>query len=580
MSRINKLDRLRSIIDLLDDQILDLVERRLDVAREVTAAKKQRGAGNVLNLCPERESEIVERLSARRPNCDGAAIRDIWRELIAHSLQAQGRLELVLNHSDDHLHAAIRNVFGSAPRLVRVDNQTKALDLARSSEVVAILPWPVPPVLGGLRLFRIIKDEHGRPIAGAIGRVPEAKHSVARRGPSLGWTPTSWRSHTALQMPAYANREALTLAERRLADAVPVVSASQAGELKRRLGHAAAGEAFLVQAGDCAESFDGFAPEHVLRDRALLLKVGKMLPVDVVHVARAAGQYGKPRSADTEMSENGPIPTYRGDAVNGAGGSRGERDPDPARLLRAHTLSVATAALLDSRASGGSRVYASHEALLLNYEQALTRFDRETGRWWANSGHMVWIGHRTRALDGAHVEFARGIANPIGLKCGADMGPDELIRLIERLDPGNEPGRLTLIGRFGAGEIERCLPRLMQATRSEGRAVLWISDPMHGNSRMIDGWKTRRVEDVLAEIQAFFQVALAQGVYPGGVHLESTSRDVAECVGGPSAIDAGSLGTNYESLCDPRLNADQMLEVAEFVAHCLKRLVTRRARAA
>ncbi len=485
-----------------------------------------------------------------------------------------------MNHSDDHLHAAVRNVFGSAPSLVRVDRQAEALDLARSSEAIAILPWPVPPALAGLRLFRIIEDEHGRPIAGAFGRVPAAKRSAARRGPSLDWTPTSWRSHTALQMPAYANGEALTLAERRLADAVPVVSASQAGELKRCLARAATGEAFLLQAGDCAESLDAFAPEHVLRDHALLLEVGKMLPLDVVHVARAAGQYGKPRSADTEMSEDGPIPTYRGDAVNGAARSRGDRDPDPARLLRAHALSVATAALLDSRASGGNRVYASHEALLLNYEQALTRWDRDTGRWWANSGHMVWIGHRTRALDGAHVEFARGIANPIGLKCGADMGPDELIRLIERLDPDNEPGRLTLIGRFGAGEVERCLPALMQSTRSEGRAVLWISDPMHGNSRMIGEWKTRRVEDVLAEIQAFFEVASAQCVYPGGVHLESTSRDVVECVGGRSAIDSGSLGARYESLCDPRLNADQMLEVARFVAHCLERHVTRRARAA
>jgi len=298
----------------------------------------------------------------------------------------------------------------------------------------------------------------------------------------------------------------------------------------------------------------------------------------------------KPRSSMNETVNGVTLPSYRGDAVNGPGFTAAERIPDPRRLLDAHRQAQVTIELLQAYAAAsyadlpaihGSvglteaprpvSMFTSHEALLLNYEQALTRFDEASESWWATSGHMLWIGDRTRAPDGAHVEFARGVSNPIGLKCGPSLGPDELLRLIDRLDPDNRPGRLVLIGRFGAGKIEAHLPALMRATRSEGRNVVWSSDPMHGNTRAVGAHKTRMVQDIVAELASFFDIAGAQGVHAGGVHLEMTGSDVTECLGGSVHIGEDDLPRRYLTHCDPRLNRDQALNVASAVAALLDR---------
>ena len=576
MKTNTELDRLRSMIDGIDDQILDLIERRLDTARQIAAAKSI--DPEALKLCPKREAEVVERLEARASAASAPAVRHVWRELMAHSLQLQARTDVVLASEDGGLRAAVRNSFGSAPHLVRVSTEAEALALAAEGGAIAVIAWPLPPLPQGIGVVKTVLDESGNAVASAIGRIAAPE--------SLPWSPASWRTRKAAQMPIYPSAGKLAEVEQRLSAAPPVVAVRDSAELKQALARAAEGGAFLLQAGDCAESFAGFSLEQVRANQRLLLDLGRLIPGEVVHVARAAGQFAKPRSTAVEAGENGPVPTYRGDAVNGAPCSHAARRPDPDRLLRAHSQSLATANMLDAFASeaalngGGPRVYASHEALLLNYEEALTRRDERTGRCWATSGHMVWIGERTRELEGAHVEYARGIANPIGLKCGPGIGPDELLRLIDRLDPANEAGRLVLIGRFGASEIARTLPQLMRATRSEGRKALWVSDPMHGNGRVVNGCKTRLIEDITAELRDYFDIAAAEAVHAGGLHLETTASPVTECIGGRSGLSAADLSRRYESLCDPRLNAEQSIEVAAFAAACIAGDLLQRERAA
>jgi 3-deoxy-7-phosphoheptulonate synthase len=399
-------------------------------------------------------------------------------------------------------------------------------------------------------------------MAAAAGRI--AGEEAAPRG---AWSPGSWRSRQAAQMPLYPDAAALAEAEAALARAEPVVRIAEAAALRDALARVAAGEAMLVQAGDCAESFAAFSAERVAGDRTLLLEIGRALPCETVHVARAAGQFAKPRSAALEATPDGLLPAYRGDAVNGAARCRAARTADPRRLLRAHAQSAATVRMLDGLAAAAALrapeppVYTSHEALLLPYEQGLTRRD-EAGRWWATSGHMVWIGERTRDPEGAHVEYAAGIANPLGVKCGPRLTPDQLSSLLDRLDPHNEAGRITLIGRFGRDEVARVLPALMRRTRREGRRVLWACDPMHGNGRILGGAKTRLLPDILAELADFIAIAAAEGVHAGGLHLETTSAPVLECV--PAEAQASAL--RYESLCDPRLSRAQALEVASCAA--------------
>jgi 3-deoxy-7-phosphoheptulonate synthase len=373
--------------------------------------------------------------------------------------------------------------------------------------------------------------------------------------------------------------------------------------LRAALVRVAHGEGFILQGGDCAESFAEFNADKVRVTYNLLLRMGAILRAsdcgDVVHLARIAGQFAKPRSSAAETVDDVTLPSYRGDAVNGAAFSPADRTPDPKRLLEAHRQAQVTIDLLNAFAAASYAdlptvhrevgleepvrpvaMFTSHEALLLNYEQALTRFDEASEQYWATSGHMLWIGDRTRQLDGAHVEFASGIGNPIGLKCGASLEPDELLRLIDRLDPTNLPGRLVLIGRFGAAKIAAHLPRLMQATRREGRRAIWSIDPMHGNTCSVDGLKTRVLADIVDEARSFFAIADAEGVRPGGVHLEMTGSDVTECIGGTGQLGPEDLPRSYLTHCDPRLNEGQAIDVANAIAGLLRSSTAKPAQAA
>ena len=408
----------------------------------------------------------------------------------------------------------------------------------------------------------------------------------------------------------------------------PLVFAGEARNLKDRLAQVEAGNAFLLQGGDCAESFKEFSTDNIRDTLRLILQMAVVLTFagrkPVVKVGRIAGQFAKPRSSAVEQIGDVELPSYRGDIINGMGFTPEERLPDPQRLLKAYHQSSATLNLLRAFASGGyadlynihrwtlgfaadnaygakyrdladkisealafmaavgvtpdthpdlSRVeiFTSHEALLLNVESAMTRLDGATGEWFDTSAHMLWIGERTRQLDGAHVDFMKGISNPIGVKCGPTMEPDDLLPLIDALNPGNIPGRLTLIGRFGADKVGDRLPALMAATKAEGKRVIWSIDPMHGNTlKASTGFKTRPFDRILGEVRSFIDVAEAEGVHPGGVHLEMTGQNVTECLGGAQAVTEDDLSSRYHTHCDPRLNADQALELAFLVAERLK----------
>lgn len=408
------------------------------------------------------------------------------------------------------------------------------------------------------------------------------------------WWPGGWRDGPCAQIPVYPDAAALARVEARLASSAPLTGVADILHLKAQLAQVAAGRGFVLQGGDCAESFAEFGADKVRTTFDLLLRMGAMLraggDLEIVHLARIAGQFAKPRSSAHETIGGTTLPSYRGDAVNGPDFTPADRTPDPKRLLAAHRQAQATIALLGAfsaasyadlprinaelgidAATRQVSMFTSHEALLLGYEQALTRFDAATERWWAMSGHMIWIGDRTRALDGSHVDYARGVANPVGLKCGPTMTADALLRLAERLDPANEAGRLVLIARFGADKVWTHLPPLMRATRAAGRRVVWSVDPMHGNTRTAGRHKTRLLADILAEVEHFFDVAEAEGVHPGGVHLEMTGADVTECLGGSLPLVEADLPRRYLTHCDPRLNNAQAIDVAAAVARLLGR---------
>jgi len=442
------------------------------------------------------------------------------------------------------------------------------------------------------------------------------------------WSPESWRSKPIRQVPTYPDGAAVTRVGETLRNYPPLVFAGEARRLKQSLAEVAAGKAFLLQGGDCAESFAEFHPNNirdtfrVLLQMAVVLTFGAACPV--VKVGRMAGQFAKPRSADTEVQDGVELPAYRGDIVNGIEFEEAARRPDPERMLRAYNQAAATLNLLRAFAQGGfadlhkvhqwnlqfvsdsaqgrryeelsqridealafmqacgvtpetvqqlreTEFYTSHEALLLDYEQPLTRVDSLSGQWYACSAHMLWIGDRTRQRDEAHVEYLRGVQNPIGLKCGPSMEGDDLIRLIDALNPANEAGRLTLIARMGAEKVEKHLPALVRRVKAEGRQVVWSCDPMHGNTiKSGSGFKTRPFDRILQEVKGFFAVHRAEGTYGGGVHFEMTGQDVTECLGGAQAIDDAMLGDRYHTHCDPRLNASQALELAFLLAEELK----------
>ncbi len=382
-----------------------------------------------------------------------------------------------------------------------------------------------------------------------------------------GWYPGIWRGFPASQMPDYANQALLQSVEARLANSAPIVAIADAAQLRSAIAGLSEGHGFLLQGGDCAESFDDPVAEQVagivgLFD-AMAERLKPALDGPLVEVARIAGQFAKPRSANEESRGGLTLPAYRGDIVNGVAFDQADREADPSRMIRAHMQSVGTAASLAAARGSAAPIFTSHEALLLPYEEALTRRDA-AGRWWATSGHMLWLGDRTRQLDGAHVEYLRGIENVVGVKCGPSLEPDELLRLIERLDPRGRPGKLVLIGRFGARRIGALLPPLMRATR--GRPIVWTIDPMHGNTSMSGTRKVRRLPDILAEIDAFFAIARAEGVHGGGVHLEMSALDVTECLGGRGPASIDELDKNWLTACDPRLNRAQAIDLAAHVS--------------
>ncbi len=457
---------------------------------------------------------------------------------------------------------------------------------------------------------------------------PTAKMPQSEPVMTKNWTPDSWRACEARQLPAYPDAAALAAVEGELRSYPPLVFAGEARDLTDRLATVAAGDAFLLQGGDCAESFAEFHPNtirdtfRVLLQMAVTLTFASKMPV--VKVGRMAGQFAKPRSGDFEEQDGISLPSYRGDNVNDIEFTAAARTPDPQRMIRGYLQSAATLNLLRAFASGGyanlhqvhkwnldfaarspwadqyaqladrigealdfmaaiglspdtvpqlkgTSFFTSHEALLLGYEEAMTRQDSLTGDWYDTSAHMLWIGDRTRFAGSAHVEFLRGVGNPLGLKCGPSLEADDLLRLIDTLNPGNVPGRLTLITRFGHDKVDQHLPRLIRAVRREGRHVVWSCDPMHGNTiKASGGLKTRPFERILAEVKAFFAIHRAEGSHAGGIHLEMTGQDVTECTGGAIAISDEGLASRYQTQCDPRLNASQSLEMAFLIAEALK----------
>jgi 3-deoxy-7-phosphoheptulonate synthase len=442
------------------------------------------------------------------------------------------------------------------------------------------------------------------------------------------WTPSSWREKPILQQPVYPDPEHLKRVEAELSGYPPLVFAGEARTLKQQLGEVANGRAFLLQGGDCAESFTEFHADNIRDTFKVLLQMAVVMTfaggLPVVKVGRLGGQFAKPRSSDTETFDDVTLPSYRGDIINSVEFTEAARVPDPERMIHAYNQSAATLNLLRAFASGGladlhqvhkwnldftqqnettkkyeelarhidqsldfmgacgvtsqtfralreTDFFTSHEALLLPYEEAFTRQDSLTGEWYDVSSHMLWIGDRTRQLDGAHVEFMRGINNPIGVKAGPSMDPDDLVRLVDKLNPKNEAGRLNLIVRMGADKVGEELPKLIRAVEREGQKVVWSCDPMHGNTiKSSNGYKTRPVDAILTEMKGFFQVHKAEGTFAGGVHLEMTGKNVTECLGGSFQVTEEDLNSRYHTHCDPRLNADQSLELAFLIADTLK----------
>lgn len=413
-----------------------------------------------------------------------------------------------------------------------------------------------------------------------------ARHSPDYRFFAQAWTPDSWQARPIRQAPVYPDQTKLKEIEDKLTQCAPIVSAGDVRRLKTFLAEAADGHAFVMQGGDCAEPLGDSAPAEacstfrVLKRMAAILASGASLPV--VEIGRMAGQFAKPRSSGTETVGDITLPSYRGDIINGREFSEEARVADPTRMITAHLQSVATLHLLQSQlgSEGFSRdtdIFTSHEALLLPYEQALTRRDRVTGDWYGCSAHFLWIGDRTRQADGAHIEFLRGVKNPLGLKVGPTQEPDDLLKILDVLNPSNEGGRITLISRMGADQVGERLPRLVRAVKDSGHKVVWLCDPMHGNTRSTTvGLKTRDFQMILREILDFFRVHDAERTWAGGMHFEMTGRHVTECIGGQHALSEANLGERYETTCDPRLNPDQANELAGLVAEELRQ--RRRAR--
>jgi 3-deoxy-7-phosphoheptulonate synthase len=387
------------------------------------------------------------------------------------------------------------------------------------------------------------------------------------------WTPGSWRRHEARQQPVYPDPAALDAALRELAAYPALIPAAEARALRADLAEVQAGGAFLLQGGDCAESFAEFSPGNIQGTFGLIAAMAEMIAsgsgLRVVSVGRMAGQFAKPRSRDLEEKEGRALPMYRGDIVNGIGFDQAARAPDPDRMFRAYSQSAATLSHLRMLARGRP-FHTSHEALLLPYEEALTR--RDGAGWYGSSAHFLWVGDRTRFPGSAHVEYLRGIANPIGIKCGPALAPDMLLRLLDTLNPAREAGRITLVSRMGHERLQERLPPMLRAVAGEGHPVLWSCDPMHGNTvKAANGYKTRPLGDILGEARGFFAATRSEGVRAGGIHVEMTGRDVTECTGGEAPVREEDVANRYHTHCDPRLNPGQAIELAQLVAEELGR---------
>ena len=442
------------------------------------------------------------------------------------------------------------------------------------------------------------------------------------------WKPSSWRNKPAKHIPQYENTVLLNSVTEELKKYPPLVFAGESRNLEKQLGEVAEGNAFLLQGGDCAESFYDFHPNNirdsfkVILQMAVVLTFGASCPV--VKVGRMAGQFAKPRSQNTETINNIELESYKGDIINGIDFNKESRNPDPKRLIRAYNQSASTLNLLRAFAQGGfanlkqihqwnlnyvdkgkskdkfeeiakridecivfmeacgisdknvpqmneTDFFTSHEALLLPYEESLTRIDSTTGKWYDVSAHMLWVGDRTRQLDGAHIEFVKGIGNPIGIKVGPNVNTDELLKIIEIINPNNIAGRITLICRMGADKVAANLPKVINSVQKEDKKVVWACDPMHGNTiKASSGYKTRPLKNIISEIEQFFKIHREEGSYPGGIHLEMTGQDVTECLGGLQEIKEGDLKSRYHTYCDPRLNASQSLELAFLLSEFLK----------
>ena len=448
----------------------------------------------------------------------------------------------------------------------------------------------------------------------------------------MTWNPNTWRNYPVVQMPKYINQKSLSSVEAKLSLKPPLVFAGEVQALKKSLHLVEKGEAFILQGGDCAESFTQFSANgirdtfKVLLQMAVILTFGSSMPI--IKIGRIAGQFAKPRSSDIEVLNGVELPSYRGDMINDMEFNKASREPDPHRLIEGYEQSAATLNLIRAFAQGGmadlakvhewtlsfladtpettkyqevadriseslnfmkacgltsdtasqlreTEFYTSHEALLLNYEEALTREDTITAEkgWYSTSAHLLWVGDRTRQHDHGHIEFLSGIQNPIGIKCGPSLEPDDLIRLIEKINPENDTGKVVLICRMGSEKVFDHLPKLIKKILSEGKKVIWGCDPMHGNTiKASNGYKTRKVSQILSEVDNFFNVHKTEGSYPGGVHFEMTGSNVTECLGGANEVKESDLGSRYHTHCDPRLNGSQSLELAFLISDLLKKI--------
>ena len=448
----------------------------------------------------------------------------------------------------------------------------------------------------------------------------------------MTWNPNTWRNYPVVQMPKYINQKSLSSVEAKLSLKPPLVFAGEVQALKRSLHLVEKGKAFILQGGDCAESFTQFSANgirdtfKVLLQMAVILTFGSSMPI--IKIGRIAGQFAKPRSSDIEVLNGVELPSYRGDMINDMEFNKASREPDPHRLIEGYEQSAATLNLIRAFAQGGmadlakvhewtlgfladtpettkyqevadriseslnfmkacgltsdtasqlreTEFYTSHEALLLNYEEALTREDTITSEkgWYSTSAHLLWVGDRTRQHDHGHIEFLSGIQNPVGIKCGPSLEPDDLIRLIEKINPENDTGKVVLICRMGSEKVFDHLPKLIKKIQSEGKKVIWCCDPMHGNTiKASNGYKTRKVSQILSEVDNFFNVHKTEGSYPGGVHFEMTGSNVTECLGGANEVKESDLGSRYHTHCDPRLNGSQSLELAFLISDLLKKI--------